>query len=95
MGTFLLVYPLSQAAFILFTSVFFRAESTAHSTNAFFHAVLGMVCPAIVLALRDSEHLEILGIFLCYVFNLVPSFSVVYGIYAIEVYDNLYVLFDQ
>ena len=77
-----LIYIFYGPALISFTyviSYFLETEGTGQITILLLNLFFGSLCGSAVLILRTNKNLKYLGIFLSYLFRLVPSFCICYG----------------
>ncbi len=82
----MVIFPLAQVAFVYLTNLPFSAESSVFATNSVAHILMGIFMPMIVLVLRMIKSTETVGLIVCNVLCLIPSFSVLWGILVIATY---------
>ncbi len=80
---YLVVFPFAQVSFVYLTNLPFSKESSVFGANAFFHSLVGMFLPSIVLIFRAIPETSQVGLAVQYIFSFIPSFSMVMGILAV------------
>jgi hypothetical protein len=68
------------------TNLIFNSESSVFALNTLFHTLIGMFLPSIILVLRIFPSTEVVGYVVGHIVSLIPSFSCVWGIYAVAKY---------
>ncbi len=79
-----MAYPPALSAFVLFSSALFRSEPKAYAFNTFVQTIFSLYLPGLTLGLRAGGGM--VGTLMAYLGCFVPSFAVVYGIYAVPSY---------
>jgi hypothetical protein len=72
---------------VYFTSLPFKHESSIFTANALLHILISSAMPPIVFTMRVYMTQGLFGIILGHLLSFVPSFSSMWGIYAIAKYQ--------
>ena len=81
-----MIFPWAQTAFVYASNLIFNTESAVFALNTLFHTLIGMFLPSIILVLRIFPSTETVGYVLGHIVSIIPSFSCVWGIYAVAKY---------
>jgi len=83
---FLIIFPLSESAYVLFSSIFFTSEAVIYAFNIVFNFIMGYTLPTVIFNIIAARFCPELIQVLIHIFSVIPSFSAIYGLYSILMY---------